>query len=199
MKSEVFCLLIVFKGIKQQNVLVFDAEYNEGDLIQFAGIMFLQIEEDIFQISKSINIYVKLEDNGLINKFIENFTGITDGFLLENGMNLSEAQKAISEFINCKGDLLFVSHGLTNDRITMENNGIDFYNIENKTVSGFCTYNNAKRILKREKRLTLEEIANEAGLSLSHKHNALDDAWATIAVFSLLCKLDSEEKNEKIL
>ena len=27
----------------------------------------------------------------------------------------------------------------------------------------------------------------------------LDDAWATVAVFSLLCKLDSEEKNEKIL
>lgn len=192
-------MLVVFKGIKQQNVLVFDAEYNEGDIIQFAGVLFLQVEEDIFQISKSINIYIKLEDNKPINKFIEDFTGISDTYLNEHGVSLSEAQQIITDFINCKGDLLFVSHGLTNDRMTMENNGIDFYNIQNKVVGGFCTYNNAKRILKREKKLTLEDIAAEAGLSLSHKHNALDDAWATVAVFSLLCKLDSEEKNEKIL
>lgn len=191
-------MLVVFKGIKQQNVLIFDAEYNEGDLIQFAGILFLQVEEEIFQVSKSINIYIKLEDNKLINKFIEDFTGISDNFLNEHGISLNEAQQAILDFICCKGDLLFVSHGLTNDRMTMENNGIDFYNIQNKNVSGFCTYNNAKRILKREKKLTLEDIAAEAGLSLSNKHNALDDAWATVAVFSLLCKLDSEEKNEKI-
>ena len=192
-------MLVVFKGIKQQNVLVFDAEYNEGDLIQFAGILFLQVEEEIFQISKSINIYIKLEDNKTINKFIQDFTGISNEFLIEHGISLSDAQKTINEFIDCKGDLLFVSHGLTNDRMTMENNGIDFYNIQNKAVNGFCTYNNAKRILKREKKLTLEDIAAEAGLSLSNKHNALDDAWATIAVFSLLCKLDSEERNEKIL
>ena len=121
-------MLIVFRNIKQKNILVFDAEYNEGDLIQFSGIMFLQVEEDIFQISKSINIYVQLEPNHFINKFIRDFTGISDNFLNENGLTLEEAQKTIQEFIGCNGDLLFVSHGLTNDRITMENNGIDFYN-----------------------------------------------------------------------
>jgi DNA polymerase III epsilon subunit-like protein len=189
----------VFKGIKQQNVLVFDSEYNEGDLIQFAGILFLQIEEEIFQISKSINIYVKLENGGSINRFIQDFTGISDSFLCENGLSLADAKIAIDNFLDCKGDLLFVSHGLTNDRTTMENNGIDFYNIKDKIITGYCTYNSAKRILKREKKLTLEDIAAEAGLSLSNKHNAADDAWATVAVFSLLCKLDSEEKNEKVL
>ena len=49
---------------------------------------------------------------------------------------------------------------------------VSIFIIINKCVTGYCTYNNAKRILKREKKLTLEDIANEAGMPLSNKHNA---------------------------
>jgi len=64
-------------------------------------------------------------------------------------------------------------------------------------VTGLCTYNMSKRILKRDNHLKLEDVASEAGIFLSRKHNAFDDTWATVAVFSLLCKLDAEETDEK--
>ena len=82
-------MLVVFKGNKYEYILVFDAEYNEGDLIQFSGILFKRIEPDIYQISKSLNKYVKLED-GNINRFIREFTGITDEYLEKEGLNTQE-------------------------------------------------------------------------------------------------------------
>lgn len=188
-------MLVLFKNIEQDNILVFDAEYNEGDLIQFAGILFRKLEKDIFQIHKSINFYVKLETTK-INYFIEKFTGITDEYLEEEGVILSEAIKKINEFLTDIDNLLIVSHGLYNDRLTLENNGIDFYEME-QCVKGLCTYNMSKRVLKRENKLKLEDVANEAGIFLANKHNAFDDTWATVAVFSLLCKLEAEEPNEE--
>lgn len=185
-------MLVVFKNIEQKNILVFDAEYNEGDLIQFAAILFRKIEKDVYQICKSTNFYVKLENKN-INPFIERFTGITDKFLNEYGISLSEAKESIVALLDHVDDFLLVSHGLRNDRLTLENNEIDFYDMPNKIIYPYCTYNNAKRILKRDKKLSLEDIANEAGIFLSNTHNAFDDTWATVAVFSLLCKLDSEE------
>ena len=62
-------MLILFKGIKTDNVLIFDAEYNEGYLIQFAGILFKRVGKDVFQVSKSINTYIQLEENEK-NEFI---------------------------------------------------------------------------------------------------------------------------------
>lgn len=188
-------MLIVFKGIESSNIVIFDAEYNEGDLIQFAGIMFKKLEPEIYQISRALNIYVKLPDNIKMNYFIEEFTGITKTFLDEYGETPEKAAEQINNFLDCGSeDLLIVSHGLTNDRITLDNNGINIYD---KKINGLCTYNAAKRILKRDKNLTLTEIANEAGMFSSAKHNAFNDAWATVAVFSLLCKLDKEEKENK--
>lgn len=193
-------MIVVFKGIKNNHVLVFDAEYNEGNLIQFSGILFRKIEKDIFQIEKSLNTYVQLEE-GEINRFIRDFTGITDIFLKSFGVKLEEARQMIDELIATEDDdLLVVSHGIYNDRQTLLNNGIDLYiNKNNKEIQGICTYNAAKRLLKRDKKLTLLDVAAEAGVFLSNTHNAFDDTWATISVFCLLTKLEEEAKNEKIL
>ncbi len=192
-------MLVVFRGIKQDNVLVFDAEYNEGQLIQFSGILFRNIEKDIFQVCKSLNMYVKLQE-GKINPFIERFTGITDIFLEAFGVDIEEAIGKINNLLEVEGSLVVVSHGLTNDRRTMLNNNIDLYVDKNEEIiDGLCTYNAAKRLLGRTKKLSLEDVAADAGIFLSNGHNAFDDAWATISVFSLLCKLDEERKNEKIL
>ena len=191
-------MLVVFRGVKQDNVLVFDAEYNEGQLIQFSGILFRKIEEDIFQVSKSLNMYVKLQE-GKVNPFIERFTGITDIFLETFGENIEEAKERIEELIKVEGSLVIVSHGLTNDRRTMLNNDVDLYTYNDEIIDGLCTYNAAKRLLGREKKLSLEDVAADAGIFLSNGHNAFDDAWATISVFSLLSKLEEERKNEKIL
>ena len=120
-------MIAVFKGIKQGHVLIFDAEYNEGNLIQFSGILFRKIEEDIFQIERSLTTYVKLEE-GQVNRFIRDFTGITDSFLNAFGVSLAEAKEQIEKLIDIEDDeLLVVSHGITNDRRILLDNGIDLY------------------------------------------------------------------------
>ena len=192
-------MLVVFRGIQQDNVLVFDAEYNESQLIQFSGILFRRIEEDIYQVSKSLNMYVRLQE-GKINPFIERFTGINDIYLETFGEKIEDAKEKIYDLIDVEGSLVLASHGLTNDRRTMLNNDIDLYlNKQNEAIDGLCTYNAAKRLLGRDKKLTLEDVAADAGIFLSNGHNAFDDAWATISVFSLLCKLEEEKRNEKFL
>lgn len=193
-------MITVFKGIKHDHVLVFDAEYNEGNLIQFAGILFRKIEKDIFQIERSLTIYVKLEE-GEINRFIRDFTGITDAFLNTFGVTLAEAKEEIEQLINVEADsMLVVSHGIANDRRILFDNGVNLYYDKNeKDIEGICTYNAAKRLLKRDKKLTLADVAAESGIYLSNGHNAFEDAWATVSVFCLMCKLEEENKNEKIL
>lgn len=193
-------MIAVFKGIKQGHVLIFDAEYNEGNLIQFAGILFRKIEKDIFQIERSLTTYVKLEE-GQVNRFIRDFTGITDSFLNAFGVSLAEAKEQIEKLIDIEDDeLLVVSHGITNDRRILLDNGIDLYVDKNeKDIQGVCTYNAAKRLLKRDKKLTLTDVAAESGIFLSNGHNAFEDAWATVSVFCLMCKLEEELKNEKVL
>jgi DNA polymerase III epsilon subunit-like protein len=193
-------MIVLFKGIDYPHVLIFDAEYNEGHLIQFAGVLFRKIEEDTYQIEKSLNIYVKLEE-GKVNPFIREFTGITDNFLNKYGETLEEAQKQIYEMIDIESEkLLVVSHGLVNDRMTLLNNNIDFYfGKDEKEITGHCTYSAAKSIFQRDKKLSLQDISLESGIFLGNDHSAFHDAIATISVFCLVCKLDEERKNEKLL
>ena len=189
-------MIVLFKGQKNKNILIFDAEYNEGTLIQFSGLLFKSLDNGLYQISKSLNIYVKLK-NGRINNFIRAFTGITDEFLDSNGITIKQAQQQIQELLDVD-DLLVVSHGLYNDRQIMLDNGVDMYlNSNEEEIIGICSYKMAKRILDRDKHLTLKDVAMDAGLFLSNDHNAFDDAWATVAVFSLLNKLEEERKNDE--
>lgn len=194
-------MISVFKGIENSHVLIFDAEYNEGFIIQFAALLFRRIDKDIFQIKKSINFYVKLPEEKEINYFIRDFTGITDWYLNIFGETIEDARKMIEDFIQIEeDDLLVVSHGLYNDRQTLLNNDIDFYlDSKDREINGICTYNAAKRLFNRDKKLRLEDIATEAGIFLSNNHNAFDDAWATVSVFCLVCKLEEEKRYEKLL
>lgn len=194
-------MISVFKGIENSHVLIFDAEYNEGFIIQFAALLFRKIDKDIFQIKKSINFYVKLPEEKEINYFIRDFTGITDWYLNIFGETIEDARKMIEDFIRIEeDDLLVVSHGLYNDRQTLLNNDIDFYlDSKDREINGICTYNAAKRLFNRDKKLRLEDIATEAGIFLSNNHNAFDDAWATVSVFCLVCKLEEEKRYEKLL
>ena len=94
-------------------------------------------------------MYVKLPENERVNRFIRDFTGITDEFLLSCGETIENARKKINELITVDGDLLIVSHGVHNDRQTLLNNEIDFYvDAKGKEIEGICTYTAAKRLLK---------------------------------------------------
>lgn len=192
-------MIALFKNIDYEHILIFDAEYNEGDLIQFAGLLFRKIDKDIFQIEKSFNTYVKLEEGKYVNRFIQDFTGITNSFLDAFGISLTEAKEGIEDLLDVEGSLLVVAHGLENDRRVLIGNNIDLYLRNDEVVDGMCTYNAAKRLLNRDKKLNLTDVAADAGVFLSNGHNAFDDAWATVSVFCLLRKLEDEKKNEELL
>lgn len=190
-------MIVLFQNIDNEHVLVFDAEYSEGYLIQFCGFLFKKIDHEIYQISKSLNIYVKLDNRTKVNPFIKDFTGITDIYLETFGVTLEEAKNEIENLISSVEDLVIVSHGLKNDRLILEDNGIDLYMLNEKVINGICTYKLSKSILDRKKNLSLFDVAEEAGVFLSKGHNAYEDAWATVSVLCLLLKLQKEKINSE--
>ena len=61
-------------------------------------------------------------------------------------------------------------------------------------VDGYCTFTNARRILGRQNELTLNDIAMECGYYLHNAHNAYNDVWATVAIYTYLKKLEEQQK-----
>lgn len=188
-------MIVLFQDVDYDNVAVIDAEYSEGDLIQFAGIMFRKIGESLYQTSKTENIYVKLEKGKSVNFFIQDFTGITDAYLEVYGQTLTEAKKNILEFLDVEGTLALVSHDIRNDNDMLYGIGID---LEKHARALICTYRLAQLIYGEAhgQKLNLGYLAEEAGFKHSNNHNAMDDVWATTAVFSLLNKLKMEKEDE---
>jgi transcriptional regulator of heat shock response len=181
-------VVLFFKGLKHKHVLVCDIEYDNSKVIQFAGLLFknVDIKNSLYQIESSINVYLKQDE---IGSYTTRYTGIDKSILDQYGKTqeefLVQYDRMFSEVD--MSDTLFVSHGSKNDRKILKN----LVSI-NMPKHSFCTYRNAKRILNRESQLTLSEVAAEAGYFLDNAHDAFADSWATVAALSLLLKLDGE-------
>lgn len=179
-------------------LLFLDIEFDQLQLVQFSGALFKRIDEDTYQLASTITQYVTAS----VSVYFQDYTRITQDFLATNGIPLDSLKDLIfGEVLKDidMGDLMIISHGLKNDRLVLKENDINFnyYNGTDgkvKPVDGYCTFNNAKRILNREKKLKLEDLAEEAGYYLSCAHNAYNDMWATVAVFTFLKKMDYERK-----
>ena len=182
-------VVILFKNIKKPKVLIFDAEYNEGDLIQFSGILFRNInkELDLFQIEKSLLVYCKPAENYVVNPFIERFTGITSEFLNKKGISLEETSKLVASLLDFPEECIVVSHGVSNDRQVLLENGIDLYENNNKDDRNLHVHHGTAG-LDRNKSLSLKDVAAEAGLFLGDGHNAYNDALITACVLSFYVK-----------
>lgn len=172
---------------KHPYLLFVDIEFNNLDLVQYTGLLFKEIEPEVYQLMRSCNIYIT---NQVCYAFAE-YTSITNNFLKENGIPLEDAKALIEEDflegINHK-DVLMISHGLKNDRIVLDRAGID------TDFDGYCTFTNARRILKRQENLSLESLSHEAGYYLHEAHNAFNDAWAEVSIFTYLRKIEEQEK-----
>lgn len=180
--------------------LVFiDLEFNNKDLVQFAGLLFKRIENETYQLMRSCNQYVSTK---VCFPFME-YTNITNGFLSENGVSLQDLKHIVfNDFlaeINLK-DIMIISHGLKNDRLVLVQNGINLTLTDDKKVpiDGYCTFNNAKRILNREKYVSAIDLAAECGYYLHHAHNAFNDVWAEVAIFTYLKKVEAQEEQQCI-
>ncbi len=184
-----------------QYLLFFDLEFfnKKGNnyLVQFAGLLFRWIDNEIYQLIGSINQYVTEK---VCYPFIE-YTSITNNFLAENGIPLNDLVKVIQEDFLAEAlesnNLLVISHGLRNDRLVMVRNGLNLSSYKGKPIDGYCTFENARRILGRAENLTLTDVANEAGYYIHHAHNAFNDAWANVAVFTYLKKLEATQQEEE--
>ena len=179
-------------------LLFLDIEFDQLQLVQFSGALFKRIDEDTYQLASTITQYVTVS----VSVYFQDYTRITQDFLAANGIPLDSLKDLIfGEVLKDvdMGDLMIISHGLKNDRLVLKENNINFnyYNSSDgkiRPIDGYCTFNNAKRILNREKKLKLEDLAEEAGYYLSCAHNAYNDMWATVAVFTFLKKMDYERK-----
>ena len=179
-----------------QYIMVIDLEFNNKNLVQFAGLLFTRIDEDTYQLVRSCNQYVTTR---VCYPFME-YTNITNNFLESNGIALEDLKQIIfNDFLSDVDlkDLLIVSHGLKNDRLILLQNGIDLTHLSDRVhpIDRYCTFTNAKRILKREKKLTAADIAEECGYYLHHAHNAYNDVWAEVAIFTFLKKIEQQEAN----
>lgn len=184
---------------ENHNYLLFiDLEFNNRTLVQFSGVLFKKIEDDgTYQLMRSSNVYISTK---VCYPFVD-YTNITNDFLSQNGVPLTDAISLIEdEFLGGipLNEILIISHGLRNDRLILQENGLNITTTDDgKPIDGYCTFNNAKRILNRKNQLTLNEVATEAGYYIHNAHNAFMDVWAEIAVFTYLKKKEEADKWEE--
>ena len=171
-----------------------NAEFqNVNHLVQFAGLLFKRIDDETYQLMRSCNEYVA---DTVCYPFAE-YTSITNNFLAENGVPLADMVASVKEDFLADVNLdetLLISHGLKNDRIILCDAGISLLTSEGRPIDGYCTFTNGRKILHRNEHLTLNDIAEDAGYYLHNAHNAYNDVWAEVAVFTYLKKIERQEE-----
>ena len=186
---------------KHPYILFIDIEFNNQTLVQFAGLLFKKIDDECYQLYRSCNQYVTTK---VCYPFMD-YTAITNNFLDENGIPLKDLIELIfNDFLADIDfdDLEIISHGLKNDRLILNANGINLSNYvaqpskKVKPIDGYCTFNNAKRILKRVGHLTVADLCRESGYYLHNAHNAFNDVWAEVAIFTYLKKVEEQQLQE---
>ena len=184
-------MIIYLKDIPQDYVLAFDIEFDQKDLVQFAGILLEKVGKNLFAIARSVNQYVVHKPS----YHFQRYTGLTKQFLTENGIGLKDLAQIVEDVLLediPRTSLLVVSHGLKNDRLVLTQNMINI-TYDPKTlepIAGYCTFINARRILKRPNQLKLSDIAREIGVYPISKHDAFSDVWSTLAFLSYLKALE---------
>lgn len=173
---------IQIPNTEENNIIIFDVEYDGTSLVQLAFLILTKTEPDIFVLSRSVNFYVRQSQP--LSPFFKRYTHITNDFLCDEGVDLSVARTLAKE--NLLGidynTSMVVSHGLKGDLEILANNGIDFKTIKHH----YCTYDAAKRLLGRNKNLTLKDVAADSGYYMFNEHNAYADVWGTLHAFCYL-------------
>ena len=187
---------------KHKNLLFIDIEFDHRNLLQFAGLLFQRIDDcGNYQLSRSINQYRSPEEK-VGYPFVE-YTGLTGNFLIENGISLESLKGLVfEEFLEGIdfSSLEVISHGLKNDRAVLYENGINLstYTSENGInvpIDGYCTFKNSQRILGRKQNLKESDITEEAGYYIHNAHNAYNDVWGEVSIFTYLKKVEQQSLN----
>ena len=185
-------MIVYFENMTAPYIVVMDVEHDQGKLLQYAGVLFQRVGDSLYQISKSINFYIKRD---AVSNFTAYFTHITEKFLQQYGITEEEAVEQFNQFLEDipHEDIIFVSHGIHQDSMVMQESGL---NIEDSPH--LCTHRLARTVLCRDKKLKLSDILAEAGLCTVLEHNAYTDALETAWVLSFLLKNGGSKSYGKI-
>ena len=178
---------VQIKKTRPKYIIIFDIEYDQSSLVQLAFLILTKKEPTIFELTKSFNVYVK--PNHSLHGFFTRYTNITNDYLCDNGVDLAVAKALVSEVMLDidVNDTLIVSHGVQNDLELLAANGIDLKKIKNH----YCTYTSAKKLLKRNNKLTLQDVATESGYCMFDAHNAYADVLGTLHAFCYLKEIEN--------
>lgn len=181
---------LYINNIKQKHIILFDIEYDGTLLVQLAFLILTKIAPNMYTISKSFNLYVNSSQP--LSSFFTRYTHITNDFLCDNGVDLAVARTLVEESLldidvdNC----LLVSHGVKNDAEILQRNNFALSKIKNH----YCTYNMARKLLHRNNKLGLADIAAEDGYFMFNAHNAYADVWGTLHAFCFLQNIEQRGK-----
>ena len=184
-------MIVHFAGQTKPYVLILDVEHDQEKLIQVAGLLFKNVGESLYQIAKNFNFYIKQNQ---LSKWIQAYVEITPDILRTQGIELEEFKTIFKEEIVNDidvDDMVVISHGIHQDDLVLYHNGIDISCYEHE-----CTYHMSKWVLERSNNIRLGDVAAEFGYVTLHEHNAYADAWATVAIYSALSKLQEEYSYE---
>lgn len=170
-------MIVYLKNEFHEHILVFDIEFDCMKLVQFAGLLLRKAKDELYIVERSVNVYVRTK----VSYPFTAYTGISQAFLDDNGSPIEGVVQIVEdEFLAGidKSKLLVVSHGLKNDRLVLMENCINLLYDHDKirTIDGYCTFTNAKKILGRQDNLRLEDVANESIFYQADTHNAFNDA-----------------------
>lgn len=183
-------MVMYFPDIFYDKLVFLDTEFSESrDLVQAAFIIYEKIDgKDLFFLTSSLNVYV----NAKISPEFEKFTGITRGFLGNEGMPHNDARDLINTFIDEQSinscNALIVGHGVHQDLDILYQSGCDL------SADVFDTLSHARTLLKKEKRLKLSDLLLDAGLVQENSHDAYQDTRNLVPVFSHLVWIDYNNK-----
>ena len=172
-----------FKNENHEWILFLDTEFDQLELIQFCGLLFRRVDDELYIPYRSSNIYIQKP----VTLPFTRYTGLSSAFLEHNGVSLADAKWQLDEHLlrDVDGNLLLVSHGLNSDLTILRRNGIELPH-----AAEYCTFEKARTILQRYTQLTLEDIAREACIYPVQEHNAYIDAWLTVGVYDYLKNLE---------
>lgn len=156
--------MICFLNETHLYVLVFDIEFDQNDIVQFAGILFRSVGDGRYVVVRTLNTYVSCSPSYPFRVY----TNISKEFLEINGVRKEDVVQQVEDVLLKDvplDKLLVVSHGLKGDREMLLKNFINlsYDKTTIKAIDGYCTFVNARRILGRKDRLKLSDIAREAG------------------------------------
>ena len=168
---------------KQQDTCVFitiDIETTgldpeKDEILEIAAIKYIENNEaEVF--SRAIKVQKPL------TKEISELTGITDDFLLKNGMDI---ETALKDFWNFVGRAKLVGYNVSFDMSFLRNASIE-HKIKMQANKCIDILQLARRKVKGTKNYKMSTVASELGIEMAQKHRAESDCRLAFEIYRKL-------------